>query len=112
MRAVGLQREEDTKWVTDQPEQLRSWRWKGPIEPAQELLQRWQQEGRGHQSAYETARYELAATQCHLCRRMAGRMAQRGLDAPRQCPYVPMSYLLIDPAFWAEPDANRPIFII
>jgi hypothetical protein len=48
VRAVGLQREEDTKWVAEQSEQLRSWLWKGQIEPAQELLQRWQQEGRGH----------------------------------------------------------------
>ena len=48
IRAVGLQREEDAKWVSAQSEQLRTWLWKGQIEQAQERLQRWQQEGRGH----------------------------------------------------------------
>ncbi|GCE10035.1 transposase [Dictyobacter aurantiacus] len=48
VRAVGLQREEDAKWVTAQSKQLRTWLWKGQIEKAQERLQRWQQEGRGH----------------------------------------------------------------
>lgn len=47
VRAVGLQREAEPRWVKRQLRQLGNWLWKGEVEPAKALLQQWQREQQG-----------------------------------------------------------------
>jgi transposase-like protein len=48
VRAVGLQREADQRWVERQLHQLGDWLWKGEVQQAEAVLQRWQEEQKGH----------------------------------------------------------------
>jgi len=48
VRAVGLQREAEPRWVKRQLRQLGDWLWKGEVEPAKALLKQWQEEQKGH----------------------------------------------------------------
>jgi hypothetical protein len=48
VRAVALQREVDPRWVTRQLRELGNWLWKGEVQKAETVLQRWQEEQKGH----------------------------------------------------------------
>lgn len=48
VRAVGLHREADARWIKRQLRVLGQWLWKGKVDPAKALLEQWQAEQQGH----------------------------------------------------------------
>ena len=48
VRAVGLQREADRRWVKRQLRQLGDELWQGAVAPAKALLEQWQEQQQGH----------------------------------------------------------------
>jgi hypothetical protein len=73
VRAVGQDREASQQWVEDHIHQVDGWLWKGEIEPAAQVLQKWQDERKGHPKMKALT---AAITYLHTQRDWIGRYEQ------------------------------------